>query len=979
LKEFLSKLNDCKRLFAGTFFRAPLARLRFKRFIFLMPLMMLFGQHSLAQTEALKQQLLNMKAAADSSVKLNPAEKIYLQLDKSAYTPGDTICFKAYLFHAPTLGLSAKSGIMHIDIATDSSVIVKRIRVPVEEGLSWGNISLKTLPAGSYTLKAYTNWMLNFNEAGAFYKHFTIADDAGNNWLTNYTGKIVTVDGAERANVKLQLSDLNKVPVAAKPVQLYIMRGKWVLHKRAVQTDESGLIDVTFKLPSKASGLSVVARNENGNSVNIPLNITRPDDADVQFMPEGGNLIGGLPAHIGFKAIGLDGRGIDVKGVVLDNNKKQVADFLSSHLGMGSFNLEVKNKERYRAIVTLPGGFTREFALPDVKNSGTSLRVTDIPGTDSVNVSVYASDDIARSKNGFFLIGKARQTICYAATLNFNEGARVSKNISKKLFPTGVVHFILATAQSQTVNERLVFNNRHDNIHLNITTDKTVYATRDSVAMHIAAKDALGNPLAANFSLAVTDDAQVHNDPLNNENIISRIFLTSELKGYIEEPGYYFDVKNNQSAQALDNLLLTQGWVSYDWQVEKGDLSFSPEDEFAVKGRVVNAFNKPVKNAKVSLLSKSPLLVADTTTDNDGYFKFNNFPQIDTPAFVLKTAKNFNVNLLVDDPLPPRFATTLRPVQLPWYASSDSSLLAIVKNNRIKQNLADSLPAGGRVLREVKVVAKKIVKGSQNLNGDGEADQVFDEADMLKAEKKSLLQFLQEHIPSLKWGFLTNKYNLRFALQDKSLDEVNAIQQFTIVTPKDVIPWYMIDYKPMKLIVDGIPFGSVFKVMSPNEPDGNDIKHYLESYSAEDVKGIEVINSTKYSIAYFNRYIYPEWKNYLAASSMMFVEITTRSGSGPAIPRSPGAYLYKPLPLSLPAHFYSPRYAVNDKSKHTADLRSTIHWEPNLSTGADGKATVSFYTADKPSTYTYIIEGTNMDGSLGYIAGKIKVSNNTSP
>lgn len=988
LKDPLLKTDGRTAPLCGSFLPVlkPLCT-RLKSVAFLLPLMLMVHQCCFAQSDALKQQLLKVKDAADSSVMKNPAEKIYLQLDKHTYTPGDTLWFKAYLFHAPTLGLSARSGIMYLDIATDSNVMVKRLRLPVEQGLSWGNISLKSLPAGNYILKAYTNWMRNFNGAGTFYARFTISDDGGSNWLANYTSTIITANGQNRADIKLLLSDFNKMPVIAKNVQLYINRDKRVLYKKTIETDEHGLIDVNFKLPANVSGLRVAVRDNDGNSVNIPLNIELPGNADLQFMPESGNLVAGLPAHVAFKAIGADGRGIDVTGTVFDRNKQRVADFSSLHLGMGSFNFQVKEGEKYHAIVTLPGGVSKEFALPEVKNSGTILKVNEVAGSDSVNVSAYATADIVNSGNTYFLIGKSRQTICYAATFDFTENGHVSKTLSKKLFPTGVTHFILANAKSETLNERLVFMNQHDGIRLNITNDKIAYIPHDSLAMHVAVSDLLGNPVKSNFSLAVTDDALVHTDPLNNENIFTSIFLTSELKGYIEQPGYYFNLTNKQSKEALDNLMLTQGWVNYDWPAEKSRPIFAAENEFAVKGTVVNVFNRPVKKMKVSLLSSSPLLVSSVLTDDGGNFLFHNFPRIDSPLFVLKTARNFNVSILIKDPSPPEFAAAYAPVPMPWYVSRDTSILAAIKNNRVKQSLADSLPAGQHMLKEVKVTAKKIVKGSQNLNGPGNADMAFDEADVEKAGKQNWLQFLEQNVPGFRVGSIhrpLNIYNLfeigryydfKFSLQDKgSTDLVSGV---SMSGDTYNFPWYFIDGKPLKLIVDGISFSQMLKSPNIDEPNFLTLKNYLERYNAEDIKGVEIITSAKYASEYFNRFV--TWKYHLNITDIAFVEITTRSGKGPAIQNTPGSYLYKPLALSIPSKFYRPRYLVNDTTKHAPDLRSTIHWEPNIVTGTDGKATISFYTADKPSTYTYILEGTDMDGSVGYLSGKIKVTNNITP
>jgi hypothetical protein len=84
-------------------------------------------------------------------------------------------------------------------------------------------------------------------------------------------------------------------------------------------------------------------------------------------------------------------------------------------------------------------------------------------------------------------------------------------------------------------------------------------------------------------------------------------------------------------------------------------------------------------------------------------------------------------------------------------------------------------------------------------------------------------------------------------------------------------------------------------------------------------------------------------------------------------------YLYKPLAISTPKQFYKPKYAINDTTKHLPDLRSTIDWEPNIKTGINGEAKISFYTADKPSTYTITIEGADMNGNLGIKTAKVVV------
>jgi len=516
------------------------------------------------------------------------------------------------------------------------------------------------------------------------------------------------------------------------------------------------------------------------------------------------------------------------------------------------------------------------------------------------------------------------------------------------------------TAKYQPLNERLVFIDHNDKLNIQIVPDKSNYGSRDSVALQIKVRDNEGNPVEGNFSLAVTDDAQVKTDTLNNENIITRMLLTADLKGYVEEPGYYLSSKTTETWRALDNLLLTQGWVGYNWQqvLNPPAVVFKPEHEFMVKGSVFNVFNSAVKGTNVLLFSKTPAILMDTSTDNEGKFVFDHFPRVDTPIFVLKAVnkngKSFNVGIKMDDIAPPAFTKPIAPLVTPWYVNSDAILLNYTRNNeQLKQQ--QYFPNGGQILKEVKITAKKIIKDSQNLNGPGNADLVLDEKDMEKAGKKNWLQLLQENIKGFREGASNAATHTDVFIGNLPVD----------VITHDYSLWYYVNYKRVMIFVDGIPLDSTFS----QPPTIIDEKTFLESHYAEDIKGIELNYATKFADVYELRFISP-WE---PISKYAFIEITTRSGHGPFFGNTPGMYLYKPLPISWPKQFYKPKYAVKDTAKYLPDLRSTIDWEPNITTNANGEATVSFFTADKPSTYTLIIEGADMNGNLGYKKDKINI------
>jgi len=434
---------------------------------------------SFSQIAPLKAQLLKITALSDSVNRSNPSEKLYLQFDKPYYALGDTIWFKAYLFNSSYYTASEKSGIIYIEIANDSNKVVKQYRLTTHAGLGHGNISLddKEFATGTYTIRAYTSWLNNFGSDYFFYKTFYVGNAGENNWLINSTLSTSTTNNTVVAKLNLHFNSLNNKPFDGGPLQLSVLNGDKPFFKQKVQADKDGFLNISFNIPSKPARLAVLAGDEKGTrKAIIPVVLNRSENADVQFLPEGGNLIAGLPATIGFKAIGENGRGIAVSGIVSGHDQKPLVQFKSMHNGMGSFALDVKDSESYTAKVTFTDGVSKEYPLPAIKATGTVLHVDNRLKDDSLLVSVGATDDIGKSNGSYFLIGKARGVVCYAAVVNFQKGNLVNRKIAKSLFPAGIVHFTLMSTNYQPVNERLVFVDHQDNLNITLTTDAPLYA-----------------------------------------------------------------------------------------------------------------------------------------------------------------------------------------------------------------------------------------------------------------------------------------------------------------------------------------------------------------------------------------------------------------------------------------------------------------------------------------------------------------------
>jgi len=734
---------------------------------------------------------------------------------------------------------------------------------------------------------------------------------------------------------------------------LKLWQGKKLLDKNEVETDEKGRLALQFTPPAEAVRnllLTVDSVKSGKGGMRIPLLLSRTQQIDLQFLPEGGRWIGGWAVKMAFKAVGENGKGIDVEGNILDGANQVVTSFHSLHDGMGSFYMIPTAGEHYTARITSPAGNTRLYPLPVVQTTGTLLKITNSPSKDSLEVQLGVSDDIAQRADSFLLAGQsAGDRLCYALKAILPRDGLILK-VPKTFFPTGVARFTLLDSRQHPVNERLVFISHPGKdpfVHLQVTQDKSGYQAGDSIALHVHASDAEGHPLSGSFSIAVTDDALVKKDE-QQDNIVSYFHLSSLLKGFIEDPAYYFRNDDPVTRAALDNLLLTQGWVGYDWEEVRhlpGSPAYEAEPAFRVKGRVLNAFNKPVPGSGVLLVSMKPTLIKKALTDEAGSFSFSGFPAMDTMQFILEAknphGKSFNVGFEMDEFKPPIFAAEKWLPELPWYVNMDTTLHHYVLQSNKRREEKEQLMLKGHVLKEVTVTAQKAIPHSYNLNGPGGADIVIDDKDLEKAGKKTVLQVLEQDLK----GFEVQHLAIRVGRNSY------------------IPPSFYVKHVKTFMVVDGVLLNTYYPTLEEQVDK-------LNTVSAEEIRGIEVMTSDMYADKYKAHLLDPGAVRF----EYVFIEITTRSGKSIWQKKTPGVYIYKPLPMSWPRRFYNPRYIPESDSLPPLP-RATVYWSPDVETDSSGNATVSFFAGSTPSNYSFIIQGADMMGRTGYQTGKIVIAN----
>ena len=363
--------------------------------------------------------------------------------------------------------------------------------------------------------------------------------------------------------------------------------------------------------------------------------VRKVSDFDVSFFPEGGYLIDGYDCCVAFKALGDDGGSVEVAGVV-KNDREEVVDTLRTlHGGMGCLRFTAHTGERYYAECTMAGGKTERFDLPASNNLACVLRV--LQTERDFTVMVQSGRPLPK---GLRLLVHCRGNLCYFREWNDDLPSLIFK---RDKLPGGVLQILLLDKAGNALSERLVFNRGEELA----TTDVQIGGTleqRTKVTLAVTATDPDGGPAAGDFSIAVTDRAAVPS--ATSGSIYSTLLLTSELRGTIETPDWYFEGRDAARVAALDALLLTQGWRRYDVPAAVRGEYATPAYPLEVGQEIAGRINKGgLWNRRKKLDRYEMRMIvprwhysSQAPIDKEGRFALNGFDFPDSTLYVLRPA-----------------------------------------------------------------------------------------------------------------------------------------------------------------------------------------------------------------------------------------------------------------------------------------------------------------------------------------------------
>lgn len=903
-----------------------------KKFTLILTLLTAACLTAFAQTDTVSVKTIVTKTANYNSAR--PAEKVYLHLDKPYYAVGDTVWFAAYVtidVHQP----STLSKVVYVDILSSKDSLVQKLKLPVTAGVAFGDVTLSKplYKQDNYHIRAYTNWMRNSNSAYFFNKTVPVGTSLDKDVFTNLSLTGSVKNNIAKVDAAIHYSNPGGRAYVNRKLTWKVQdNNDETISKGKGSTDNLGNTNINFttnKTTELNAAVLLVSIELDNKTVTNSYSLKHAiAPMDVQFFPEGGDLVNGNKSKVAFKAISPNGLGVDVKGNIIDNTGAVVTAITSQHLGMGVFEISPVTGKTYKAAITFPDGSQNTYDLPKAKDNGVTVTVS----IDAQNINVtYALSEAFFQANKNRMLGTIAtngQEICYAAQTPLT--TRVySRSMPKSSFPTGVIKLTAFAPNGDEMAERIFFIRTTDLLDINLKTDKTAYTSRQKVSMNVSTKRGT-TPTEAKLSIAIIDDSKVPYDENAETTILTHLLLTSDLKGYVEKPNYYFTNINDKTDADLDVLMLTQGYTHFVYKDvltnKLPELKFLPEDGIQITGTLRTSLGMPVKG-NVNFAIKDKYISLNTTSNQMGEFKFSKLFFPDSVQAVLSAKGNYNsgnMMILVDNNTnQPPTPNITAPDEI---TNIDTALSAYLQNNKTQ---ADN----SHILKEV------VIKGTTERKPSHEDYSALIGLSMLADQ-------------TIQGANMTGCTNLFDCFKTMALKLIFDEGQMYIQKGHTMGD----RSQPVAVYFNNMSVD--YNYLSNIKPeDVESVEVFLDDglsgiNRSTDTKGVLVVNSKKVKKNVMSK---DDIKSILAAAQTSAITIT-------------------PKGYNMARFFYSPKYTVDGNAGIGGDLRSTIYWNPKVLTDINGNATFDFFNADGKGTYRAIIEGIDNNGNIGRTVYKYKVN-----
>ncbi|MEO8472942.1 MAG: hypothetical protein ABI477_12145 [Chryseolinea sp.] len=625
-------------------------------------------------------------------------------------------------------------------------------------------------------------------------------------------------------------------------------------------------------------------------------NILKPE---IQFFPEGGQLVAGIKSRVAFKILNR-GDNNDFKAYILSPENDTLSIATADEMGMGSFHLTTSAGKDYRAVLAGPSGVVSTSKIPVALDAGYVLNVVDST-QDKIALKIQVSSKLS---NGLpvFLIIHARNIVSNAS-IQYMANSMVTVMINKKDLSEGISNITLFNSKMQAVCERLYFSPVDRKMSVQASTSQHEYGVRRKVSVELVSQDANKKGVPASLSLAVyrTDSLQSGSEP----GIYNYIWLQSDLVDVPKLPYDFFETMDSKKVAILDNIMLVHGWRKFKWSDVVSDpkaIGFIPE----LRSHVISAHvtNNDAPNPGAMTYLSSPGLniqVYGSISDGDGLVKWETKDFYGPRRIVIQTnlSKDSTSRVTIVSPYSDKFAVRK---YAPFY------LTPSVEKQLMSRNIS----------MQVQDIFYQD-KGALTRNGVIDTTAFYGKADeTYYLDDYTRFPVMEEVMREYVRGVLVRKR--RDGFHFINLDNIN----------KSVF-----DQDPF-IMIDGIPLFDADRIMA---------------FDPLKIKKLEVVT---------RRY-------YMGVLSLPgIVSYTTYAGDLGGFQLDPKCVVMDYEGLQYQREFYVPKYETSKlRDSRLPDRRNLLFWAPNVTTDAEGKCQLEFFTSDVQGDFKLVVEGNTRQGLSG--------------
>ena len=766
-------------------------------------------------------------------------EKLYFHFDKSIYNKGEIIWFKSYIRVGD--GATDFSRNFYVDWYDQNGLLISHTVQPVFESSARGQFEIPANYKGDKIhLKAYTQWMLNYDSSFVLFKDISI----------------IQADTVNRATTVLPI-------------------------------------------------------------------------ASIQFFPEGGDLVNGINATIGFIVTNQSGKPVAIRGAIFNNRNQLVDSFLTMHEGMGKFVIEPNANETYYCNWIDEYGISHTNNLPTAKLNGVSLESK--LKQSKVVFAIKRTAEVADNFKQVHIIATCNQQVIFNASANLTSKKMVTGEIPIDSLTTGILQITLFDLNWVPLAERIQYIKKPEyEFFPTIQIINKRLSKRGKNTIEVIVPDTV----MSNLSLSITD-AGLFQD--NHSNIFSQLLLSDELRGNIYNPAHYFEKDNEQVNEQLDLVMLTHGWRKYNWEeISKGKLptiTFPMDSDYLqIKGTIVvaSAQTNFKANPSITLVMQakdSSKQYFNVPIKPDGSFRQRGIIFFDTTKVYYQINGDKKLNEL---------ATVNYQYSLP--------LISFARILRVTNfHVNDSVQ-----LRQTNLFYNRVTNTKKSMDSTVILKEVI-----VNAKVKSNIDLLDERYTT---GLFNSRNGYSFDIMNDdrakgSLDVFHYLQ--------DMVPGLTMSI-PI-LGANAAQAANSNNLPGLNWRDGSpDL--FINEIPA-DAGTIMELSMTE--VAYIKVYRPP----FMAASgsgASGAIVIYTKKGGDIKTDNVKGLRYALLAGYSNYREFYQPDYSTL-QSKYL-DARSTLYWNPYLLTDKKNKSIkLDFYNNDVTTRFRLILEGVDANGKLARV------------